>query len=346
MAITKLNSLAIPDNTIVEADLSYPLTNFSSTGIDDNATNTAITINSNETVDFSIADARFDSNGMNFDRDAYIYSYNGGSVGQVFSGIRAKGSDKSLEFYAGQNLRATIDSAGALGVNKGKVILYNDGDSGYVQSRLILESNAAGRGAGVFCQSKGDSNEWYAGTGYNRSTSYLICHQASSPYNESTADQSRAVLRLDSDNTVWAPDVYSRAVSGRDVYVRSDGLLGYLSSTRESKDNIQSLSDVSWLYNLNPVSFNYRQQDETFAYTNEVVNETEYGLIADEVEQVNADLCFYAVDEEGNQTLAGVSYRKLIPVLTKAIQEQQTIIDSQVSAIADLTTRLEALEAN
>lgn len=50
MAITKLNSLAIPDNTIVEADLSYPLTNFSSTGIDDNATSTAITIDATEQV--------------------------------------------------------------------------------------------------------------------------------------------------------------------------------------------------------------------------------------------------------------------------------------------------------
>ena len=50
MAITKLNSLAIPPNTIVESDLSYPLTNFSSTGIDDNATSTAITIDSSENV--------------------------------------------------------------------------------------------------------------------------------------------------------------------------------------------------------------------------------------------------------------------------------------------------------
>ena len=44
MAITKLNSLAIPPNTIVESDLSYPLTNFSSTGIDDNATSTKLTV--------------------------------------------------------------------------------------------------------------------------------------------------------------------------------------------------------------------------------------------------------------------------------------------------------------
>jgi len=50
MAITKLNSLAIPDDTIVEADLSYPLTGFSSTGIDDNATSTAITISSSQNV--------------------------------------------------------------------------------------------------------------------------------------------------------------------------------------------------------------------------------------------------------------------------------------------------------
>ena len=46
MAITKLNSLAIPDDTIVEADLSYPLTNFSSTGIDDNASGTKLTVDS------------------------------------------------------------------------------------------------------------------------------------------------------------------------------------------------------------------------------------------------------------------------------------------------------------
>jgi hypothetical protein len=50
MAITRLNSLAIPAGTVETADLSYPLTNFSSTGIDDNATSTAITIDASENV--------------------------------------------------------------------------------------------------------------------------------------------------------------------------------------------------------------------------------------------------------------------------------------------------------
>jgi len=53
MAITRLNSLAIPAGTVETADLSYPLTNFSSTGIDDNATSTAITIDSSENVTVS-----------------------------------------------------------------------------------------------------------------------------------------------------------------------------------------------------------------------------------------------------------------------------------------------------
>ncbi len=50
MARTTINSLGVPAGTIVAADLSYPLTNFSSTGIDDNADATAITIDSSENV--------------------------------------------------------------------------------------------------------------------------------------------------------------------------------------------------------------------------------------------------------------------------------------------------------
>ena len=132
---------------------------------------------------------------------------------------------------------------------------------------------------------------------------------------------------------------YNFSTTGRDVYVNSSGQLGYLSSTRESKENIQPLENIEWLYSLSPVSFNYKEKDDQGVFTTEINDEVEYGLIAEEVEQVNTDLCFYGKDEEGNQTLAGVSYRKLIPVLTKAIQEQQTIIE-------DLQTRLSALEAN
>ena len=132
---------------------------------------------------------------------------------------------------------------------------------------------------------------------------------------------------------------YNYSTTGRDVYVNSSGQLGYVSSIREAKENIQPIEDVGWLYSLSPVSFNYKEKDDEGRFTSEVNEEVEYGLIADEVEQVNANLCFYDENEEGDKSLAGVSYRKLIPVLTKAIQEQQAIIE-------DLQTRLSALEAN
>jgi hypothetical protein len=42
----------------------------------------------------------------------------------------------------------------------------------------------------------------------------------------------------------------------------------------------------------------------------------------------------------------GLRYEKFVPILVKAIQEQQAIIELQATAIADLTTRLTALENN
>ena len=46
MARTTINSQGVPVGTITASDLSYPLTTFSSTGIDDNATSNALTIDS------------------------------------------------------------------------------------------------------------------------------------------------------------------------------------------------------------------------------------------------------------------------------------------------------------
>jgi len=114
---------------------------------------------------------------------------------------------------------------------------------------------------------------------------------------------------------------YNASISGRSAVIDSSGTLGYTSSTRESKTNIEQLSNVSWIYELNPVSFNYRKKDDENNYTDEAQEEKWYGLIADEVESVNQDLVFYNIKEDGTKTLAGVEYNKLISSLVKAIQE-------------------------
>jgi hypothetical protein len=112
---------------------------------------------------------------------------------------------------------------------------------------------------------------------------------------------------------------YNFSLTGRACYINSSGELGYLSSTRESKANIESIKNVNFINQLNPVQFNYRKKNsETNEYTDEFYDNTNYGFIADEVEKINKDLVFYKND---GTTLAGVEYNNIIAILTKAIQE-------------------------
>jgi len=115
---------------------------------------------------------------------------------------------------------------------------------------------------------------------------------------------------------------YANAVgTPRTVYIDSAGTVGGISSILASKTNIQSF-DTNWLYDLKPIQFNYRKKDENEKFTDEFNNELYYGLIAEETELVNKEICTYNEDK-----LIGIEYSKLIPVLLKAIQEQQAQIN-------------------
>ena len=83
------------------------------------------------------------------------------------------------------------------------------------------------------------------------------------------------------------------------------------------------LTDINWIYSLNPVSFNRRKLNENKEYTDETYDELEFGLIAEEVEEVIPELCFYD-DVDGNLELRGVHYRQLITPLVKAVQDLKT----------------------
>lgn len=145
------------------------------------------------------------------------------------------------------------------------------------------------------------------------------------------------------DGRIYFPNVYADTVtSARDLEINSSGQIGYVSSTRESKTNITDLTDVSWLYNLNAVTFNHKDFEEiseedgtqTKVYLETHQADIEYGLVAEDAESINSDLCFY--NDEGK--LEGVHYKKLITPLVKVIQEQKDLIDA-------LTTRITALES-
>lgn len=138
---------------------------------------------------------------------------------------------------------------------------------------------------------------------------------------------------------------YSATVgaTNRDLYVDNTGLFGYVTSTRESKTNIVPQDDVSWLMALEPVKFNRRKKEKVFfdnappieKYSDEFYEELEYGLIADDAQNINQELCFYDVID-GQKLLRGVHYSKLItPILKLVQQQQQSIIDlqSQIAAL-------------
>ena len=137
---------------------------------------------------------------------------------------------------------------------------------------------------------------------------------------------------------VRMPQVYSTNGSNmRDVQIESDGTLcAGNTSVRAAKKNIVPQTDVSWLYNLNPVTFNYRKHTVDAVtgantYLEEIEEATSYGLIAEEVQTVKKDFCFYNDNE-----LAGVDYKSLITPLLKALQEQKKEIDDLKAKVATL----------
>ena len=77
------------------------------------------------------------------------------------------------------------------------------------------------------------------------------------------------------------------------------------------KDNVQTLDSSEALFNLRPVSFNWKSD-----------NREDIGLVADEVKEVYPQLV--KSDAEGNAL--GVNYSKLTAILIKAVQDLSTRI--------------------
>ena len=144
---------------------------------------------------------------------------------------------------------------------------------------------------------------------------------------------------------IYNVNTYSKTVgaTNRDLYVDSTGLFGYVSSTRESKTNIQPQEDVSWLLDLQPVTFNRRKKEKVFIhdaptvekYSDDFYEEVEYGLIADDAEGINKELCFYDI-EDGKKVLRGVHYSKLTTPILKLVQQQQQAINELKAQIQEL----------
>jgi hypothetical protein len=117
-------------------------------------------------------------------------------------------------------------------------------------------------------------------------------------------------------------------VMGEPVMVNADGQLGTLVSSRRFKEDIQDMGEASsGVLRLRPVTFRYKG---ALAEGNRTL---EYGLIAEEVAEVQPNLVVYSRTAEVETVL----YHKLVPMLLNELQKQHR-------QLAELKTRLEALE--
>jgi hypothetical protein len=90
----------------------------------------------------------------------------------------------------------------------------------------------------------------------------------------------------------------------------------------------------SGLMKLRPVTYRYKQ-----AYA-DGTKPIDYGLIAEEVEQVYPDLVAHLADGE----VETVQYQKINAMLLNEVQKQHAELEQQRALLAALKARLDALE--
>jgi hypothetical protein len=132
-------------------------------------------------------------------------------------------------------------------------------------------------------------------------------------------------------NDVKMPDVLTNIVTQeQDLVINSSGYLGYPSSLRHHKTNIKEIN-VDWLYQLNPISFQYKQRNEKKEWL-ENTHEEEicYGMIAEDVVKIQPNIAMF----DNNKKLIGIKYKKLIPCLLKCIIEQKKEINELKKAMS------------
>jgi hypothetical protein len=124
-------------------------------------------------------------------------------------------------------------------------------------------------------------------------------------------------------------------VNGVAVLVSSSGQLGVASSSRRFKEEIQDMGDATAnLMRLRPVTFRYKKPFEDGS------KPIQYGLIAEEVEQVYPEL----VARSSDGKIETVKYQVLDSMLLNEVQKQNATITAQKTEISNQQQKIESLE--
>jgi hypothetical protein len=143
-------------------------------------------------------------------------------------------------------------------------------------------------------------------------------------------------------NSCYIANIWNQLGGSQPVYVNSEGKLGAQVSSQRFKDEIKPMGQASEIiYGLKPVSFRYKKEIEPN-------RQLGFGLIAEEVEKVNADL---AVRDKTGKPYT-VRYDAVNAMLLneflkehKAFLEEQHKVEEQGVIIAAQQKQIDALTA-
>jgi len=150
----------------------------------------------------------------------------------------------------------------------------------------------------------------------------------------SPANESNTIRIGNTQTDCYIQGIFGLLITlGTPVVTNASGKLGTLISSKRFKHNIAPMidTDSAKIYDLNPVSFVYNG-DET--------NTLQYGLIAEEVQQVFPELIIY--DNDGLPLT--VRYEMLPALLLHEVQKQKQINAQHDLVINNLLERVTSLE--
>lgn len=355
----------LADSTVTSAKLSGALTTpsdltvggaFTSQGIDDNATATAITIDSSRNVGIGTSSpgyfldvnggsgtmTRFTSGGSS----TYLAIKNTSNTGYV--GINGT----SMELYPTGSLAMTLDQAGSVGIGMTPFTGYTGYSlqiGGTSQTFISIHNNTTGNTVNDGFSLGNDASNVYLTNrentpmifSTNNSERMRIGNQGYVFINTTSTHATNARLYVGGANSAITGmaivnDNDSGTIYSMYVLNASNSLVGGISNNGSSttfhtssdyrlKENVNyDWNGTEKLKQLKPAQFNFISN----------ADETVEGFIAHETEGVAP---YAVIGEKDGEKMQGMDYGRITPILVKAIQEQQAIIE-------DLKSRIETLE--
>jgi hypothetical protein len=282
----------------------------------------------------------------------YISSYKGTGGTLVF--VTANTSGNNTE-------RMRLDSAGNLGIGAitpGEKLDVSGAVSTYVQVR----SSNAGTGSGYFTNNA--TRSWLIGAGAHSGSSNLEFRDVTGSTTRMTLDTSSNLLigtttanaRLTVSGSVsWTTGASFAGAAGNAAWATGFGSQAINASIQASDSiagaNIYAISDVRLKSNIKPIpsglAFVKEVSAVQFTWNESGIEDT--GFIAQDllkkgfghlVSAIPDGSMQELVHDDGNVSPAGsrfvVKYDSVVPILCKAIQEQQALIENLLARVAAL----------